>query len=386
MKLVFLTNLIHHHQVPLADEFYKLLGDGYKYVTTEKMPQFLITGGYERNIEKSYLIKAEESNENKNIAQKLVDEADVVIIGSAPEEYVTERIKAGKITFRYDERWFKSRPWYLTGPRGWINFYKNHIRYKNKPLYMLSASAYTANDVYAIGAYKNKCYKWGYFTKVDYLYEVETLQNLDFSTSKENTLMWCGRFLKWKHPELPILLAHKLKEDGYQFIIDMFGSGDELENIKSLAKKLEVDDVVKFKGNLPNKNILEEMRQHKIYLFTSDRNEGWGAVLNESMANGCAVVASNLIGSAPFLINNGVNGLIFQSENIESFYQKVKSLLDDTQLCMTLSHNARCTMRKVWSPKNAAIRFLQLVEALQKGKDTPFIDGPCSKALPTKSL
>lgn len=384
MKLVFITNLIHHHQIPLADEFYKILGDGYKYITTERMPQFLVTGGYSEYIEKPYLIRLEESVENNSYVQDLINKADVVIIGAASDDYVLDRIKAGKLTFRYSERWFKNSPWYQTGLRGWLSFYKKHIRYKNKPLYMLAASAYTANDVYAIGAYKNKCYKWGYFTKVDTDFKVETPQDLGISTSKIIPLMWCARFLKWKHPELPILIAKRLKEDGYRFIIDMFGSGEELENSKALAKKMEVDDVVKFRGNLPNQEILNEMRQHKIFLFTSDKNEGWGAVLNESMANGCAVVASNLIGSVPFLVQDRKNGLIFQSEDIDSLYQKVKSLLDNEELCKILSQNAQRTMQEIWSPQNAAIRFLHLVEALQNGDDTPFLDGPCSKALPTK--
>lgn len=385
MKLVFLTNLIHHHQIPLADEFFKILGDNYKYITTAKMPQFLITGGYQSHTDKPYLIRLEEAPANVSNIQDLINGADVVIIGSAPENLVTERIKSGKLTFRYNERWFKSKPWYLTRPLGWLNFYKNHIRYKNKPLYMLAASAYTANDVYAIGAYKNKCFKWGYFTQVDSDLKVEAPQNLGVSTSEITPLMWCSRFLKWKHPELPVLLAQRLKEDGYKFVIDMFGSGEELDATMNLAKTLGVEDVVKFRGNLPNQEILNEMRQHEIFLFTSDRNEGWGAVLNESMTNGCAVVASNLIGSVPFLIKDEENGVVFQSGNIDSLYQKVKLLLDNSELRNTISKNAIKTMREVWNPQNAAKRFLQLVKALQNETDSPFIDGPCSKALPTKS-
>ena len=39
---------------------------------------------------------------------------------------------------------------------------------------------------------------------------------------------------------------------------------------------------------------------HIFLLFTSDRNEG--AALNESMNSGCAVVASDAIGSVPYLM------------------------------------------------------------------------------------
>ena len=379
MKLVFITNYINHHQIPLADEFYRLLGDDYKYIATDALPDWLIKGGYDPSINRLYVVRAYESEDAKRMALQLANDADVVIIGSAPEDYVRERIKAGKLTFRYNERWFKNKPWYLSGPRAWYYFWHDHIRYRNKPLYMLAASAYTCRDVNTIGAYKNKCFKWGYFTKVE---DFPFGSSANFDASSEGTgahLMWCARFLRWKHPELPVKLAKRLKNRNYKFIIDMYGSGEELEPTKELAEKLDVMDVVRFQGNLPNDEILKQMRHHQIFLFTSDRNEGWGAVLNESMSNGCAVVASDMIGSVPFLIEDGINGLIFKSESLDSLETKVVSLLDSVDYRRTIAMNAIKTMRDVWCPKNAAIQFLRLINAL-KTNDIDLIpsDGPCS--------
>ena len=384
MKIVFVTNYINHHQVHIADEFYKILGDNYTFISTMEMYEFRKQLGYPDFSDRPYLIKAYMSEEMKLKSLQLAYDADVVIIGSAPEEYVTERIKAGKLTFRYSERWFKTKPWYLSGPRAWVNFYKNHIRFKNKPLYMLAASAYTANDVYAIGAYKDKVYKWGYFTAVPEDFSVEGSGQDDSTLEILPKIMWCSRFLKLKHPELPVMLAAKLKQNGYKFIINMYGSGEELDATKALTQDLDVEDVVSFCGNLPNQEILSEMRRHQIFLFTSDKNEGWGAVLNESMSNECAVAASNRIGATPFLIKDGENGMIFESENLDSLYSKVKALLDDEDLRKTISHNAYKTMSEMWNPKNAAQRFIELVKTLQMGGDTPFVDGPCSKAYPCK--
>lgn len=383
MKLVFITNYVHHHQIPLADEFYGMLGDGYKYVATDVLPGWLIKGGYDPSINRLYVVRAYESEDAKRMALQLANDADVVIIGSAPEDYVRERIKAGKLTFRYNERWFKNRPWYLSGPRAWYYFWHDHIRYRNKPLYMLAASAYTCRDVNTIGAYKNKCFKWGYFTKVE---DFPFGSSANFDASSEGTgahLMWCARFLRWKHPELPVKLAKRLKNRNYKFIIDMYGSGEELEHTKELAEKLDVMDVVRFQGNLPNDEILKQMRHHQIFLFTSDRNEGWGAVLNESMSNGCAVVASDMIGSVPFLIEDGVNGLIFKSESLDSLETKVVSLLDSVDYRRTIAMNAIKTMRDVWSPSNAAKQFFALTEALLTNNNImiPKI-GPCSRAYP----
>lgn len=381
MKLVFITNLVNHHQIPLADEFYKHLKDNYKYISTMPLPGWLVNGGYDPSISRPYVIRAYENEEERRMALQLANDADVVIIGSAPEDYVRERIKAGKVTFRYSERWFKNRPWYLSGPRAWYNLWHDHIRYRNKPLYMLAASAYTCRDVNTIGAYKNKVFKWGYFTKFED-FPLEGSANFDASSEgTEAHLMWCARFLRWKHPELPVELAKRLKDRKYKFVIDMYGSGEELEPTKELARKLDVMDVVRFQGNLPNDEILQQMRHHQIFLFTSDRNEGWGAVLNESMSNGCAVVASDMIGSVPFLIEDSINGLIFKSEDLDSLETKVASLLDSVDYRRMIARNAIKTMIDVWCPKNAAVQFLRLIDALKANdRDSIPSDGPCSLA------
>ena len=47
MTITFYTNFINHHQVPLADEFYKLIGDGYTMVTFEPLPEEFRKRGYE---------------------------------------------------------------------------------------------------------------------------------------------------------------------------------------------------------------------------------------------------------------------------------------------------------------------------------------------------
>lgn len=163
-------------------------------------------------------------------------------------------------------------------------------------------------------------------------------------------------------------------------MLDMYGSGEELEKTKNLTKFLNVEDVVCFKGNMPNEDILKAMRGHEIFLFTSDKHEGWGAVTNESMSNGCAIVASDAIGSVPFLVEDGVNGCIFRSCDLDSLCEKVEWLLDNNEKRVEMASNAYRTMRDVWSPKNAAKNFMILAEDLLNGKEPSIKEGPCSKA------
>jgi glycosyltransferase involved in cell wall biosynthesis len=380
MTLSFFTNYIHHHQIPLADAFYQRLGMDYRFVAMEELPDWLIKGGYDPTIDRPYIIRAYESTETMIEAKRLMLESDVVIHSYGPGRELFERKKANRLTFEYTERWNKRGGLHLIHPRKLFNILRYHYIFRHSNVYMLCASAFAANDARLYGCYRNKCLKWGYFTKTEDL-EVDTLIKLQPDNIRSvPKIMWCSRFLHWKHPELPVKLAAQLKSKGYKFHIDMFGSGDELKPTKLLASKLDVEDVVTFRGNLPNEEILRQMREHEIFLFTSDKYEGWGAVLNESMSNGCAVVASNMIGSVPFLIKDGRNGLIFRSEDLKSLTEKCEFLLKKPEARIEIGINAINTMVNEWSPHNAAKRFLYVAETLRRGHLPDVDEGPCSKA------
>lgn len=381
MTLAFVTNSLHHHQLPVADEFFRLLGENYHYIATEALPERLKSKGYDASIERSYVIRAYESDERMSEARRIIDDSDVVIIGDAPKNWVLKRKNENRITFHCSERWLKKINLRTFHPLSLRKIFLNYWRYRHKHCYMLCAGSYTKKDVKMFRCFPNRCFKWGYFTRVDESFELEASKQ-DASSSESTPLMWCARFLSLKHPELPVQLAARLKEKGYKFTLDMFGSGEELEKTKSLAVELGVDDCVRFCGNRPNEEILSEMRKHKIFLFTSDRNEGWGAVLNEAMANGCIPVAADAIGSVPYLIKDGVNGMIFKSGELDSLELKVKKVIDDSILSRVLANNAIKTMREVWSPQNAASKFLKLLEYIISNNLRNYHDteGPASWA------
>ena len=163
----------------------------------------------------------------------------------------------------------------------------------------------------------------------------------------------------------------------------MYGSGEEELSTRQLAENLHMDDCVIFHGNVSNSEVLAAMRASDIFLFTSDRHEGWGAVANESMSQGCALVASDAIGSTPYLVKDRETGCIFQSGNLQSLFSCVKWLLDNPEKMRTIQKNALKHMQDVWSPANAAKSLLRLINNLQNGRDTDiavynidFIYGP----------
>ena len=242
---------------------------------------------------------------------------------------------------------------------------------------MLCASAYTAGGFALVGAYLQKTYKWGYFPE-NKVYELSNL--MGNKKNNKPSLLWVGRFLDWKHPEKAILTARWLRDQGYDFSLDMIGTGIMLESISSMIRKYNLDSHVKLRGSMSPNEVRNYMEKANIFLFTSDYNEGWGAVLNESMNSGCAVVASDAIGSVPFMIYNNYNGLIYKNNHLATLFDQVKLLMDAPDLCNAMGTNAYETVEQTWNAKTAATRLLEFSNELLNQKLLTFHEGPLSIA------
>ena len=122
------------------------------------------------------------------------------------------------------------------------------------------------------------------------------------------------------------------------------------------------------------------MEESEIFLFTSDRNEGWGAVLNEAMNAGCGVIANSSAGATPYLICDGFNGYCYSDQEEEQLYQRLKSLLLDRESCNRLGKNAYETIQNQWNAGVAASRLLELIDTLLAGEKRfeRYTEGPCS--------
>ncbi|WP_321826998.1 glycosyltransferase [Maribacter dokdonensis] len=385
MTLTFFSNFFNHHQKPVADELYAMLGNDYKFVATTPIPENFLKGGYPDYSDMPYIIHAYEDKVKYNEALLLGLQSDIVILGAAPEIFIEERLKLNKHTFRYSERIFRKGKLQKFNPRALYMLYNLHTKFRNKNYYLLAASAFTANDLNWVFAYPEKMYKWGYFTNTFDL-NIEKLL-----TRKRNTvftILFVARLIKLKHPEMAIEMAKRLKMKGIQFKLNIIGTGDMEDALKNSSKEFNLEEEVTFFGNIPNEQVNVEMRKANVLLFPSNHKEGWGAVVNEAMANGCTVLASHKIGSVPFLIKPGINGSVFESENIKDLTVKIIELKENRQLCEQLAINAYETITKTWSPKAAATNLLNLSRNKLNNKNNAsnIEEGPCSKATSTSNI
>ena len=269
MKILFLSNYFNHHQAPLCDALHTLTGGKFCFVETASMPREQRELGYPR-LERAYLLSWE--NERGRVLEE-VGNADVVIAGEAPQRLVRRRLLTGKLTFRYSERPLREglEVWKIL-PRLLRWHWWNPLW---ADLYLLSTGAYTAGDYAKFGLFRGKSFRWGYFPEVK-KQNRETL----FSQKEPTQILWCGRLLELKHPEQALEAAVRLYREGYRFMLTFLGSGEQEHLLKDRVKQENMEHCVRFPGAVPQEKVAEYMEKAGIFLFTSDKGEGWGAVLN----------------------------------------------------------------------------------------------------------
>lgn len=367
-RFVFVSNYINHHQIPFCNVMYEKLGDAFVFIQTQPMEEERVRMGWQARVALPYVKYYYEEPEK---CAYLIDTAATVLFGGVDEEgYIENRLRDGRPVIRYSERLYKEGQWKAVSPRGLLKKYHDHTRYRSAPVWLLCSGAYVPSDFQIVRAYPGKMYKWGYFPETRH-YDVDKLMR----DKKPATILWAARFLDWKHPEAALKCAAYLKEKGCKFHMNIVGGGQMQPLVDRLMKEYALEGAVTLLGFRRPEEVRALMEETDIYLATSDRKEGWGAVINEAMNSGCAVVADHMMGAAPYLIRPGENGFVYEDGRERQLFEQVMTLLSDRALCQRIGREAYRTITEVWNAETAAERLLEFCE-----RQEIYQDGPCSPA------
>ncbi len=312
-------------------------------------------------------------------ARELILKSDVVLFGwteGIASDLRNRRFSSGKLSFTVSERIYREGQWKVISPKGLLNKYKEHLQYRNYPVYLLCTGAYVASDFSLIRSYPGKMLKWGYFPEVSC-----ARGRQERKVSDALRLCWAGRLIELKHPEYAIRLAAFLKASGYSFTLDIVGDGPLRGMLEETVKEKELGQQVNFAGSKAPSEVIGYMERADIFLFTSNYLEGWGAVVNEAMSCGCAVVASKEAGAVPFLIKDMENGLIYDNGSYEELEKKVSYLFENKEEIAKLGKRAEETIDELWNADNAAKELIRFCKESLEGKTPrPAEKGPMSAA------
>jgi glycosyltransferase involved in cell wall biosynthesis len=154
-------------------------------------------------------------------------------------------------------------------------------------------------------------------------------------------LLWVRSFHQIYHPQMAIMLVHKLKERGFNVKLSMVGPDKDgsLQECKTLCANLGLMDQVHFTGRLSKTEWIALSANCNVFLNTTHVDNTPVSVM-EAMALGLPVVSTN-VGGVPYLLEDENDAILVEDDRVEEMEQAVMRLLTEADLALRLSRNAR---------------------------------------------
>jgi len=377
VRFLQVTNIVGHHQLPLARSWAARLGaDNFRYAATQPSMTDRVKMGWDAHEAAPWILRVGENETDRVQFDHWWEIADVVICGGRFLQRMKARLDRNKLTFYMSERWWKppigiAR---LLHPRFALMALRFARLAKSPNFHYLPMGNYAANDMRRIASFQGRIWDWGYFTAVP--------NPLPKCLECDGALriLWAGRMLAWKRVDTLVRAFALLVHQRPKARLTLIGDGPCRGELEHLTRKLEIAGNVAFYASIPAVQVREQMRQAHVYVLPSNAYEGWGAVLNEAMSEGCAVVASEAAGAARTMVRHGENGFMFRPGNFRQLADLLALLSFDEPLRLRLAKSGQETVRQCWSPEVAAERFLAVSDALLSKRAVPgYASGPMAR-------
>ena len=379
MRILQVTNIISPHQIPLAKQLAMIVGENnFRFAAMAPPDPERLRMGWQMADTESWILRPGECENDMHEYEHWWNEADVVLCGERLFQGMSQRLARGQLCFYMSERWWKPNLGRarLLSPK----FFKLALEFRrisnNPNFHYLPIGPLATQDIFTLKKFNDRIWNWGYFTDLPQQITI-------FAPSRKILkVLWVGRMLDWKNVDILIKSIKKISTPNNPFELTLVGNGPERPYLERLANENINGDTITFIDPLPSSKIIDLMRQFDVYVLPSSAYEGWGAVINEAMSAGLAVISSDQTGSAAAMIDHGINGLLFESGNQSDLECCLLRLSEDEKFRNILASRAMKTIYELWSPQVAAKRLLEFSQSIiSKQKPKIYSSGPLSNAI-----
>lgn len=231
----------------------------------------------------------------------------------------------------------------LTGSRGgifrwlrstWVNFVFRNAKY------VMGTGKMAINNLREMGCLQGKLINFPYFTNLE-AFQPKNERGLN----DRLVLLSSGRLVNAKKGFDDVIRALALlKREQPQVRVEyhIAGTGPDFDMLKGLVKDENLEREVTFRGWLEPSQLIEFYQGGDIYVHPA-RYEPYGVAVLEAMACGLAVLGSDKTGAVVDRVNQGVNGYMFKTCDINSLKMYIAQLIDDPSEVITMKKKSRDT-------------------------------------------
>lgn len=143
--------------------------------------------------------------------------------------------------------------------------------------------------------------------------------------------------------------------------LKVVGEGEARAEAEEFKRSNSLDNVT-FEGFMTGEALREIVRKSSFVIVPSECYENCPMTVLEAFATGKPVIGSRL-GGIPEIIDDGVNGLLFEPGNADDLAEKISYLSSQTDLLEQMGRSARARVESHYSPQT---HYQQLIEVYHK--------------------
>ena len=187
---------------------------------------------------------------------------------------------------------------------------------------ILSISRLAEDFFKGMGAREQAIYPFGYFRS-----HAQISDKSSFTKRGDKIeVVFVGQTIHRKGVDLLIEAINPLFNSHPNLFLSIIGSGEMKPSLEELVRSLGLSERIGFEGVLPSTEITARLAAADLLVLPS-RWDGWGLVVNEALSVGVPVIVSDRCGAAD-LIETGVNGYVFQKEDVEDLRRVLAEFIE----------------------------------------------------------
>lgn len=161
-----------------------------------------------------------------------------------------------------------------------------------------------------------------------------------FGMGEEEILLYVGNLLELKGVYDLLHAFRRFAETRTDVSLVLIGEGRERASLQRLAAEWGIGDRVVFTGFADRETVAAAYSLANLLVLPS-HSEVWGLVINEALASGLPVLATDVCGAVADLIEDGVNGYIVPSGDVAALTGAMRRHFDAPELHDAIRASAR---------------------------------------------
>ncbi|WP_313552507.1 glycosyltransferase family 4 protein [Aerococcus sp.] len=368
LSILYLTNIPSPYRVSFFNELGKLCDLTVifeRFQSTEREKDW-----HDYNFEtfKAIFLKGIKVSSNKafdlNIRHYLKDKQfDVIVIGN----YSTP---SGIFSINYLNS--KKIPFLISVDGGLIDYEEGNFKKNLKTKLISSATAWlstgevTNQYLTYYGANEEQIHVYPFTTmKQDNIINhplnknEKTKLRTQLGIPYSNMVISVGQFIHRKGFDILIEASKRFKDNTGVYII----GGEPTEEYKELISHYSINNVY-FLSFLEYEELKKYYLAADVFVFPT-REDVWGLVINEAMANGLPVITTTSCVAGLEMIDEGINGYLVSKDDVEQLVEKTNEILSSEDLQHSMSLRSLETVQS-YTIENMAETTVSIFKKIRK--------------------